>query len=90
MVLNAALITPVALTAVPLAAATGAAAATLAAEVLTGAVLGLALLRRRGRLHALLLGPVGGSTAGLPAVPAVDPASQGQISTSTGPGGFRD
>ncbi|WP_444950766.1 hypothetical protein [Micromonospora ureilytica] len=90
MVLNAALITPVALTAVPLAGATGAAAATLAAEVLTGAVLGLALLRRRGRLHALLLGPVGGSTAGLPAVPAVDPASQGQISTSTGPGGFRD
>ncbi|MEV0214672.1 hypothetical protein [Micromonospora sp. NPDC050695] len=64
MVVNAALITPVALAAVPLAGATGAAAATLAAEVLTGAVLGLALLRRHGRLSAYVLGPVDGPLLG--------------------------
>lgn len=86
MVLNAALITPVALAAVPLAGATGAASATLAAEVLTGAVLGLALLRRQGRLSAVFLGPAGG---GLPAVPASEPAPPGKISTSSGPGVFR-
>ncbi|MGN9892361.1 hypothetical protein [Micromonospora sp. L31] len=52
MLLNAGLITPLALVAIPLAGPTGAAAATLAAEVLTAAALGLAVLRRRGRLSA--------------------------------------
>ncbi|WP_346535167.1 hypothetical protein [Micromonospora sp. DPT] len=52
MLLNAGLITPLALVAVPLAGPTGAAAATLAAEVLTAAALGLAVLGRRGRLSA--------------------------------------
>ncbi|GAB3180360.1 hypothetical protein FHX75_112084 [Micromonospora palomenae] len=57
MLLNAGLITPLALVAVPLAGPTGAAAATLAAEVLTAAVLGLAVLRRRGRLSAWIINP---------------------------------
>ncbi|MEH0932513.1 hypothetical protein [Micromonospora sp. CPCC 205558] len=82
MVLNAALITPVALAAVPLAGATGAAVATLAAEVLTGAVLGLTLLRRQSRPYTWFFGPAGGSAAGQPAVPAADPAPQEKISTS--------
>ncbi|MFI0794540.1 hypothetical protein ACH4OY_17920 [Micromonospora rubida] len=87
MVLNAALTTPVALTAVPLAGATGAAIATLAAEVLTGAVLGLALLRRQGRLYAWFLGPAERTTGGLPAVVAAPPE---KVGTAPGSGGVRD
>ncbi|MFG1871665.1 hypothetical protein [Micromonospora arborensis] len=81
MVLNAVLITPLALAAVPLAGPTGAATATLAAEVLTGAVLGLALLRRHGRLSVWFYGPADGPASGLPAVP--------QMIGASAPGGTR-
>ncbi|MGC4749772.1 hypothetical protein ACLQ28_29555 [Micromonospora sp. DT201] len=84
MVLNAVLITPLALAAVPLAGPTGAATATLAAEVLTGAVLGLALVRRQGRLSAWFFGPASGSTAAVPAVSAPQ-----QMISASPPGGIR-
>ncbi|MEU2611996.1 hypothetical protein ABZ570_10485 [Micromonospora sp. NPDC007271] len=60
MLLNAALISPLAIVAVPLAGPMGAAVSTLGAEVLTVAALGLPWLRRRGRWPAVAGPPLRG------------------------------